>query len=232
MSDPMDLPTNNPYRQPQQQPFNMDRPSHETQPNGSRRSDFVLRLMLMLVMLFLILIFITVIAWLVINPHDPAFRLNSLNISKITLTNSQFTATYDIKFTVNNPNKKVNLLIDHVKLDVVYKKNVISERILDVNVSVTKMSQEILNAELGRDSVHSVKHGVFKYLSDDWSKKMVTLNVDMCIRIRFALGNWPTKQRFLAVSCMNLPVEFVSIKGTGKLMSEGKDCPVRLVDSI
>ncbi|KAH8499321.1 hypothetical protein H0E87_018011 [Populus deltoides] len=152
-------------------------PSNATRPVGSRkrRSSFVPRLTLMVVMFFFILCLIIFIAWLVIHPLDPAIRLNSLYVSNITVSNPQFAANYDIEFTVNNTNKKVNLFVDQVEVIVNYRKGLLSSKIL------------------GK---------------------------------RFGIGVLPTKQRIMEFQCMNLTVEFFSTKGTGKLMSGGKDCLV------
>ncbi|KAI9388153.1 hypothetical protein POPTR_009G020000v4 [Populus trichocarpa] len=148
------------------------------QPVGStkRRSSFVPRLTLIVVMFFFILCLIIFIAWLVIHPLDPAIRLNSLSVSNITVSNPQFAANYDIEFTVNNTNKKVNLFVDQVEVIVNYRKGLLS-------------STQILGKG-------------------------------------FEIGVLPTKQRIMEFQCMNLTVEFFSTKGTGKLMSGGKDCLV------
>ncbi|KAJ6670496.1 LATE EMBRYOGENESIS ABUNDANT (LEA) HYDROXYPROLINE-RICH GLYCOPROTEIN FAMILY [Salix viminalis] len=202
------------------------RPSDAPQPGGSRISSFVPRLTLMLVMFFFILCSIVFIAWLVIHPLDPAIRLSSLSVSNITVSNPQFAANYDIEFTVNNTNKKVNLCVDHVRVVVAYRKGPVSSKILERSEYLGKMGESRLKAELGRDAVRSLKDGEFKDISDEWSKKIVNFNVKLSVRAGFQIGVLPTKQKIMEFRCMNLPVEFLSTKGTGKLMSGGKDCLV------
>lgn len=214
---------------PTQQSFQIQysSPSNATRPVGStkRRSSFVPRLMLMVVMFFFILCLIIFIAWLVIHPLDPAIRLNSLSVSNITVSNPQFAANYDIEFTVNNTNKKVNLFVDQVEVIVNYRKGLLSSaQILGKGKYLGKMSEARLKVELGRDAVCSLKDRVFKDISDEWSKKIVNFNVELFITAGFEIGVLPTKQRIMEFQCMNLTVEFFSTKGTGKLTSGGKDC--------
>ncbi|KAF9675257.1 hypothetical protein SADUNF_Sadunf09G0013200 [Salix dunnii] len=201
-------------------------PSHAPQPGGSRSPSFVPRLTLMLVMFFFILCSIIFIAWLVVHPLDPAIRLNSLSVSNISVSNPQFAANYDIEFTVNNNNKKVNLCVDHVRVVVAYRKGPVSIKILDRSEYLGKMNESRLKAELGRDAVCTLKEGEFKDISDEWSKKIVNFNVKLFVRAGFQVGVLPTKQKIMEFQCMNLTVEFFSTKGTGKLMSGGKDCLV------
>lgn len=215
---------------PTQQSFQIQysSPSNATRPVGStkRRPSFVPRLTLMVVMFFFILCLIIFIAWLVIHPLDPAIRLNSLSVSNITVSNPQFAANYDIEFTVNNTNKKVNLFVDQVEVIVNYRKGLLSSKILGKSEYLGKMSEARLKVELGRDAVCSLKDRVFKDISDEWSKKIVNFNVKLSITAGFEIGVLPTKQRIMEFQCMNLTVEFFSTKGTGKLMSGGKDCLV------
>lgn len=214
---------------PTQESFQiLSSPSDATPPVGSgKSSSFVPRLTLMVVMFFFILCLVIFIAWLVIHPLDPAIRLNSLSVSNITVSNPQFAANYDIEFTVNNTNKKVNLFVDQVEVIVNYRKGRLSSKILGESEFLGKMSEERLKVELGRDSVCSLEDRVFKDISDEWSKKIVNFNVKLSITAGFESGVLPTKRRFMEFQCMNLPVEFFSTKGTGKLMSGGKDCLVR-----
>jgi len=217
---------------PTQQSFQIQysSPSNATRPVGSRkrRPSFVPRLTLMVVMFFFILCLIIFIAWLVIHPLDPAIRLNSLSVSNITVSNPQFAANYDIEFTVNNTNKKVNLFVDQVEVIVNYRKGLLSStKILGKREYLGKMSEaRPWKVELGRDAVCSLKDRVFKDISDEWSKKIVNFNVKLSITAGFEIGVLPTKQRIMEFQCMNLTVEFFSTKGTGKLMSGGKDCLV------
>lgn len=217
---------------PTQQSFQIQysSPSNATRPVGSRkrRPSFVPRLTLMVVMFFFILCLIIFIAWLVIHPLDPAIRLNSLSVSNITVSNPQFAANYDIEFTVNNTNKKVNLFVDQVEVIVNYRKGLLSStKILGKREYLGKMSEaRPWKVELGRDAVCSLKDRVFKDISDEWSKKIVNFNVKLSITAGFGIGVLPTKQRIMEFQCMNLTVEFFSTKGTGKLMSGGKDCLV------
>ncbi|KAJ8750055.1 hypothetical protein K2173_013970 [Erythroxylum novogranatense] len=217
---------------PQALEVSSDATPNTTAPNNNNNngSRCVSQLTIAIVMWFLILMLVFVIAWVVINPHSPTLRLNSLSISNITLSNSQFVANYEAAFVVYNVNKKVNFCVDELKVRVLYGKAVVSEdeecSERQTPVCVRKMSDEEMKPELGRDSVHSVKPRVFKDISDDWSKKLVNFNVKISLRVRYEYGIWPSKETRLEFSCMNLPVQFMSTKGTGKLMSGGKFCGV------
>ncbi|KAJ9188623.1 hypothetical protein P3X46_000003 [Hevea brasiliensis] len=229
--DPNSLPISSPGSYGLQPPSaTLQINSAAARPNQSRSfHNCITRLMLLLVMSFLTLSFVSAVIWLVIDPHDPTFGLNSLCISNITLSDSQFTANYDIEFSVNNTNKKVNLVIDDVKVTVSYGRAIISLRVLEaISVSVPKTTQEKLMVVLDRHSVHSIKNRVFKEISDDWSKKIVNFNVGLFVRTKYDLGVWPTKKRFFHVSCLALTVEFLSTKRTGKLMSAAKGCSLHL----
>ncbi|KDP31662.1 hypothetical protein JCGZ_15218 [Jatropha curcas] len=189
--------------------------------------DCVPRLMLVLIMLFLILSFVCAIAWLVIDPQDPSFGLHSLSISNITLSDSRFAAYYEMEFDVNNTNDKANLAIDQVNVAVLYGKAIVSEKDLEeIMIFVPKMSQRKMKVVLDMESVRPVGD-VFKDLSDDWSKKIVNFNVEMPVRSTYQVGAWPSKKRFFKVRCRELVVEFLSSKGTGKVMNARKSCSLQ-----
>ena len=190
----------------------------------SSAPNFVRRLIWTIVSLFLIITLIIAIAWFILNPWEPRFRVNSLSVSNFSATDSQLRGKYEIDLDITNPNKKIRVMVDHFKFFVCYRSMVLSvpEMVQQPPILVDKKGDNKMKVELRLKDTPPKKLDLFK----DWDKGVVNFNVRMKVRVRFEDGIWPIKEKFLEVYCEDLDVGFVPIKDTGKLLGIGKDCGV------
>ncbi|XP_059627786.1 NDR1/HIN1-like protein 2 [Cornus florida] len=191
----------------------------------------VRRLILALFLLFAMIISVSMIAWLMLQPRVPIFRVDSLSVSNFTLNDSQLTADFGIKFTVRNPNKRIDLTLDDFKISVSHDRNKLAEKTWNHYVSMKKMSQNGMSIELGTNSSDNcpIKRKTAIGMSREfWSKRAVNLKVKMMVWAKFEAGDWLSKQKFVEVCCNNLEVGFFTSNVTGTLIDGSNDCFARL----
>ncbi|KAJ7981224.1 Late embryogenesis abundant (LEA) hydroxyproline-rich glycoprotein family [Quillaja saponaria] len=197
-----------------------------TTSNRSYPINFVRRLIMTLVLIFVIMSVIIGIVWIHLNPHVPEVRVSSVSVSNFTLSDSQLTGKYKVELTIRNPNKKVDMFIDHVNVYFNYKRTQLS-RVMVQPIYVEKLKQKNMKVGLVTDPGFSVSNKVSgDDLGKEWSKGFVQYNLRMSVRIRFKYGDWPSREKLLDFFCENLNVEFFSAKNTGKLIGVGKNCLV------
>lgn len=204
--------------------MNMEHPPTSSVP--TRRAydiGFFRQLTLTVVSLFVILMAIIGIAWLVMHPHDPGFRVASLSVSNFSVSDSYIIGKYEVGLTITNPNKKIQVILDRFNVVVLHDEAMLSVAVVQQPVLLEKISNRSVKVELGirkRESTKLVPENLVK----DWNKGVVNFDVKMVVRVRFEAGIWPSRDKMLGVYCGDLDVEFYSPKDTGKLLGIGKDC--------
>ncbi|GAU19989.1 hypothetical protein TSUD_273240 [Trifolium subterraneum] len=202
----------------------MVHPSTKNIPSrSSSDTGFVRRLTLTVVSIFVILMAVIGIAWFVMHPHDPSFSVTSLSVSNFTVTDSQITCKYEVRLTVTNPNKKIQLILDDFNVVILYSDVVLSMAEVEPPILLARMSNKSVNVDLVmKNSVKLVQENLVK----EWNKEMVNFYVKMVVGVRFEAGIWPSKEKILCVYCEDLDVEFYSPKDTGKLLGIEKNCHI------
>ncbi|KAJ1384554.1 Late embryogenesis abundant protein [Sesbania bispinosa] len=164
------------------------------------------------VSLFLILTVIIAIAWYVLDPHEPRFRLRG---------------RYEVELNITNPNKKVQVMVESFNVLVCYGKVGLSRTDVLQPIYLEEMRDKDVKVKLRlKDSPTELAHKA-QDLVNDWNRGIVNFDVKMVARIKFIAGIWPTREKFLDICCGNLDVGFVPIKDIGKLLGIGKDCHAR-----
>ncbi|KAJ1440747.1 Late embryogenesis abundant protein [Sesbania bispinosa] len=172
---------------------------------------------LTVVTIFVVFMAIIGIAWLVMDPHDPGFRVTSLSVSNFTVSdNSQVGGKYEVNLTITNPNEKIQVMVDRFNVLVLYGKVVLSVGVVQEPLFVEKMRNKSVKVELVVSD--SPKKVVPENLVKDWNKKVVNFNVKFVMRVRFEAGVWPSREKFMHVNCGDLDVAFFSAKDSGKLL--------------
>lgn len=201
-------PNHNPYYAPQYQP---------------PRATFFRRFFAALIAVFIIFGTILFIVWLVLRPRVPTFTVDSVSVSHLNATASEISATFNIHFTVGNPNHKLHVYYDQVEARVFYKDSLIARNSLQPFDQGTK-SQSGLDAELAALSAY-IGGGLVGDLNGDRSKGTVEFDVQVLAFVRFKAGGWRARRRFLRVFCDNLPVAMKS-NGAGTLSGGPRRCAV------
>ncbi|CAJ2660232.1 unnamed protein product [Trifolium pratense] len=181
----------------------------------------VRRLTWTFVLLFLLLTIIIAIAWSVMDPHEPRFRVSSISVSNFTVSDSELKDTFEIELNITNPNRQVEIMVDLFSVSVFYRSVELSRDIVQQPIYLKKSSDKDVKIKFSsRDSSTKLSHD----LVNDWNKGIVNFDVKMLARIVFEAGIWPSREKFLDIYCGNLDVGFVPIKDTGKLLGIGKEC--------
>lgn len=197
-----------------------------TRGRSSDNLGFVRKLTLTLVSIFFLLMAIISIAWFVMHMHDPAFRVMSLSVSNFTVSDTQLRGKYQVELTIRNPNKKIEVVLDHFHVMVSYGAVVLSVAAVQP-LYLEKMANKAVKVDLVvRDSPKLVHKVVPEGLVKEWKKGVVNFDVRMVVRARFEAGILPSREKFLDVFCGDLDVGFFSPKDTGKLLGMVKDCHV------
>ncbi|KAJ1407491.1 Late embryogenesis abundant protein [Sesbania bispinosa] len=179
------------------------------------------------VSLFLILTVIIAIAWYVLDPHEPRFRVNSLSVSNFSVSDSQLRGRYEVELNITNPNKKVQVMVESFNVWVCYGSVGLSRTDVLQPIYLEEMRDKDVKVKLRlKDSSTELAHKA-QDLVKDWNRGIVNFDVKMVARIKFIAGIWPTREKFLDICCGNLDVGFVPIKDIGKLLGIGKDCHAR-----
>ncbi|CAJ2654749.1 unnamed protein product [Trifolium pratense] len=203
--------------------MNMEHPSTRNILSRSSDTGFIRRLALTVVSIFVLLMAVIGIAWFVMHPHDPSFAVTSLSVLNFTVSDSQITSMYEVRLTVTNPNKKIQLILDDFNVVILYSEVVLSMAEVQQPLLLVKMSNKSVNVELVmKNSVKLVQENLVK----EWNKGVVNFDVKMVVRVRFEAGIWPSKEKILCVYCEDLDVEFYSPKNTGKLLGIVKNCHI------
>ncbi|MCI07819.1 protein YLS9-like, partial [Trifolium medium] len=185
----------------------------------------VRRLTWTFVLLFLLLTVIIAIAWSVMDPHNPRFRVSSISVSNFTVSDSELKGTFEIELNITNPNRKVEIMVDRFSVSVFYGSVGLSGATVLQPIYLKKSSDKDVKIKFSsRDSSTKLSHKVVSHdLVNDWNKGIVNFDVKMLARIVFEAGIWPSREKFLDIYCGNLDVGFVPIKDTGKLLGIGKE---------
>ncbi|ESW04480.1 hypothetical protein PHAVU_011G098100 [Phaseolus vulgaris] len=189
---------------------------------------FYRKITLLLVIIFVFFMVVISIAWLVMHPHDPGFRVTSLSVTNFALSESQVLGRYEVGLTITNPNKiKTQVVLLHFVCLRLYDQ-LLSEAAVQrqqQRVFLEKLTNMSVKVDFEVRDQHKV---VPQVLREDLNKGVVNFKVVLKVKVRFEAGIWPSKDKILDVSCEDLDVEFHSqTKDTGKLLGIGKNCSTK-----
>ncbi|XP_010248447.1 PREDICTED: NDR1/HIN1-Like protein 3-like [Nelumbo nucifera] len=196
-----------------------------TPPYDQRRTTFFRRFIAAIIAVFLIIGAITFIVWLVLHPHVPEFRVDSVSVSSLNINNSQVTGNWDVGFTVRNPNKKMSVHYDNMFSTLFYRRQSLSDTSLPP-LSQGKKNETTVRARFAASSGYI--GDAASALASDRSSGSVSFNVNIGAWVWFKAGAWRTRRHLLRVFCEDLKVGFSSNTQTGVLSGGPKNCEVDL----
>lgn len=223
------LPTGLVYMEPQ--PLQTNTNATTRVPNSSALG-IIRRLTWTFVLLFLLLTVIISIAWNVMDPHKPRFRVSTISVSNFSVSNSELKGVFEVELNITNPNKKVEITVDQFSVWVSYSTVGLSEAILLQPIYLKKTGDKGVKIKfsLKNSSITKLAHNkvLCNDLVKDWNKGVVNFDVNMMARVVYEAGILPSREKFLDIYCGNLDVGFIPIKNTGKLLGVGKDCHAKI----
>ncbi|KAL3626948.1 hypothetical protein CASFOL_029161 [Castilleja foliolosa] len=219
---PAAAPPPNPYYGNQSNSYN------QPDPTTLRRAALLRRILALAIGLLLAFASIIFIAWLVLRPQAPQFRVDSFSLSNITITNdSLISFAADARLTARNPNKKLTLSIDRVDAAVYYRSSSLAQTAMPP-FSVETKSQIPLTASfasVGNFVEHLAVDGINR---EKGSNGNLRLNLRMLSLVRFKARAWRTRNSFLKVFCGDLIVGIPSNGRPGSLTGGPRQCQVQI----
>ncbi|XP_059430773.1 NDR1/HIN1-like protein 10 [Corylus avellana] len=210
---------------PQQQPY---RYQNQYRPASSR--PFMRRFLSAMIISFVVMGVVILVLWLVLRPRFPVFRVESLSLSKFSTasnSSSSITGTWNARFAVYNPNKKMSISYDVVESGLFYGSELISKTRLPP-FKQGKRNQTVLNAAFSAVDSY-VDRRVVNGINGDRARGSVSFNVEVEARVQFRAGGWRVRSRWLRVWCQSLAVGLSSnSSGSGNLIGAPRDCRVAL----
>ncbi|KAK4366401.1 hypothetical protein RND71_014281 [Anisodus tanguticus] len=205
---------NNPYYQQQPQPY-----------AAIQRATFLRRVIAIAIAAMVIAGTFTFIVWLILRPKLPEFRVDSMSVSNLNLSNSLISANWDLRFTVRNPNKKMTLYYDDIAAAVFYDYVSLS----DTTVPPFYQEKRVETSQKAgfASSGSYVERRVFDEMNSERDRRgSIGFNVRMVARVRFKAGAWRARRRFVRVYCKGLDVGVGSNKSSGNLLGGSRQCRV------
>ena len=193
-----------------------------------RRNAFLCRVITFGTVVFGIIGFIFFIAWLVLKPRMPEFRVDSASVSELNVTQSELSADWNFTLFVRNPNTKLSLYYDRLEASVFYHRSRDSLSTTPLQpFSQSKRNQtwvpvrfEVMSEYIGED--------VAARISGEKSTGSVGFRVRVFALVKFRSGFWWTRERLLRVYCDRVQIGVDPKNGTGSLMGQPGACEVNL----
>ncbi|KZV17387.1 hypothetical protein F511_23070 [Dorcoceras hygrometricum] len=218
-------PPPNPYYNYQPNPYYQQQ-YYQPQPDYARRASCLRCIFAFLIGLFLIFGTTTFIVWLVLRPQLPEFQVDSFSLSNFTFTNgSRVFLISEVQLTARNPNSKMSLSYDHVKMAVYYKFELLSRTSLSPFSQETKNETSVV-AKLAGDDGESVEQWVVDGINGEIGKNSnVGFDLRLVSWITFESKSWRARN-ILKVFCEDLVVGIPSNGRPGGLTGGPSPCRV------
>ncbi|XP_015953215.1 uncharacterized protein LOC107477673 [Arachis duranensis] len=191
---------------------------------SSGNGGCIRKLILALVLVFVLLMVIFSIVWFVMDIQEPNFQVTSFSVSNFSVSTTQLRGKYQVELAISNPNKKIEVMLDHFNVLVYYGQVGLSVAAMKPVYLEKLANKTVVVSLVVRDSPRFVRKEVPENMVKEWNKGVVNFDVRMVVTARFEAGILPSKEKFLDVFCGDLDVGFFSPKDSGKLLGIGKHC--------
>ncbi|XP_016466745.1 NDR1/HIN1-like protein 10 [Nicotiana tabacum] len=196
-------------------------------PYAVQRATFLRRIIAIAIAAMVITGTFVFIVWLILRPRLPEFRVDSLSVSNLNLSNSLISANWDLRFTVRNPNKKLTLYYDDVAAAVFYDSASLSDTTVPPFFQ-DKRAETAQKASFATSGSY-VENRAFDGMNKERARSSaIGFDVRMVARVRFKAGSWRARRRFIRVYCKDLSVGVGPNKSSGNLLGGPRQCRVGL----
>ncbi|KAF8015975.1 hypothetical protein BT93_H1504 [Corymbia citriodora subsp. variegata] len=193
-----------------------------------RRTKFLRYFLVAMIAFFVVVGTILFIVWIILRPHYPVFRVESMTLTNFSVSSSSPRVSGDwlVRLQVANPNKKMKIDYTEIESYVYYKSEPLS------TARLPPFSQGTGNQTVVQVSLTAVDSYV-----DDWAagainaeraSGAVSFQVRLIALAQFRDGWWPMRWRVIRVLCGNLVVGLPANDGAGKLTGGVRECGVGL----
>lgn len=197
---------------------------YQPDPIGGRRQVWLRRVLAVAIGLIIALGAAIFIAWLVLRPQVPEFRVDSFSLTNFTVDNaSVISFSSEVRLTARNPNKKMSLDYDRIDAMIFYKSWSISDTVIPPFSQGTKneTSMTAKFAAVGRFLDESAVDGINRERRGNGN---VGFNLRVLARVKFKATAWRTRKRYLKVFCGDLVVGIPTNGRPGMLTGGSREC--------
>lgn len=202
--------------------------NYQYYPPPQRRPTFLRYLIVAIIAFFIITGTILFIVWLVLRPQLPEFRVNSITVTNFSVPDSDHVSgTWQIRFLVNNPNKRMKISYATLNSALFYKSEVISETRISPFDQGTRNETTVETTLTAVDAY--VAESAVNKLNSDRNRGSVNFGIRILSWVRFSSGWWRARTRRLDVWCSDLTMGLsTSSNGTAKFSGAPRKCVVSL----
>ncbi|XP_062166230.1 uncharacterized protein LOC133872667 [Alnus glutinosa] len=217
-----------PYDQPRRAAYY----NYPTHLNSSRSSGFR-RGCVGMIIIFVFLSFVSaVMAWLILRPEFPVFRVDTFSVSKFNTSDSDFTANWDANVNVENPNHRLKVYFHKIKSWVSYKDNILSSSLnAEPSLFLDAMGHAVLHVKLSTNNSYDDQLAWVKWLEMDQDRNggSVSYNLRMMVWSTFKRGWWGPRRGNLKVYCDDLEVRYAGHATNNRMLPPGQSrvCTVK-----
>lgn len=191
-----------------------------------RRSVFIRYFLVAMITFFIVAGCVIFIAWLVLRPRMPEFRVQSVKVTNFSVVDSQHVSgTWQVGLLATNPNKKMKISYGTMNTELLYKSEFITATRIPPFDQGTR-NQTVLNTVFSADNAY-VATAAVNDLNSDRTKGNVAFRIRGQALVRFRSGWWRARRRLLRVLCEDLAVGLSSSSnGTANLVAGKGNCKV------
>uniref|UniRef100_A0A3Q7IZG1 Late embryogenesis abundant protein LEA-2 subgroup domain-containing protein n=1 Tax=Solanum lycopersicum TaxID=4081 RepID=A0A3Q7IZG1_SOLLC len=164
----------------------------------------------------------------VLDDREPVFRVDSLSVSNLNLTNSLISGKWDLRFIVKNPTKEMAIFYNDIAAAVFYDDASLSDTTVPplFQVDTTQTARQVSFATAGA----YMDNQAFDKMNKERSQKgAIGFNVRIVAGFRVSSGvYWNRMRTFVMVYCKDLSVGVGSNNSSGTLLGGARQCQVEL----
>nr|XP_009804809.1 PREDICTED: uncharacterized protein LOC104249968 [Nicotiana sylvestris]XP_016499413.1 PREDICTED: uncharacterized protein LOC107818017 [Nicotiana tabacum] len=177
----------------------------------SRKSLTFCRVLFCLIFIIILGIIITlVVIWWKFLPYEPRFEVVSFVVNSFEISNSsKLRADWEIEMNVYNPNKKVDIKLEHIATSLMYKYTLL-ETSFSAPFKLNKKSEATIRADFDiPNSNHKEMGGlVVNDIARDRRKGHLSFDLRIEAKILHIEGNKSRRRKTVYVICEDLNLEF------------------------
>uniref|UniRef100_A0A2N9G9R2 Late embryogenesis abundant protein LEA-2 subgroup domain-containing protein n=1 Tax=Fagus sylvatica TaxID=28930 RepID=A0A2N9G9R2_FAGSY len=201
-----------------------------TQSNATGNTGLIRCCLALLILFILASCLSTFMAWFILHPLVPIFRVEAFHVSNFNTTNPDFASNWEANVTVKNPNRKLTVYLNEIRSFMYYKEDYLASDFVDPLMLQIK-EHDVLHVKLSANNL--VEHEVGDWVVDDMVRDRnggsLSFNFRLQVSSSFKSGTWWTREHILKVCCDNLNVQFVGATGNGMLpFGESRRCSVHV----
>ncbi|XP_069147876.1 NDR1/HIN1-like protein 2 isoform X2 [Solanum lycopersicum] len=164
----------------------------------------------------------------ILDDREPVFRVDSLSVSNLNLTNSLISGKWDLRFIVKNPTKEMAIFYNDIAAAVFYDDASLSDTTVPplFQVDTTQTARQVSFATAGA----YMDNQAFDKMNKERSQKgAIGFNVRIVAGFRVSSGvYWNRMRTFVMVYCKDLSVGVGSNNSSGTLLGGARQCQVEL----